>query len=64
MNAARRWAANTAWILAGIILYAVCIDVFGGYPQFFSEVLSWVALAAIVGAGVLVWVRHERDGER
>jgi uncharacterized membrane protein YdcZ (DUF606 family) len=64
VNAARRWVANAAWILAGIVLYAVCIDVFGGYPRFATEFWSWVALAAIVAAGVVVWVRHERRGDR
>jgi hypothetical protein len=56
----RRWAANLAWIVLGVGLYAICIDIFGGYPQVHSEALSWAAVVLIVLAGALVWYRHER----
>ncbi|MEX0428534.1 hypothetical protein AB3X52_12960 [Nocardioides sp. DS6] len=59
-----RWLANLAWIVAGVVIYAICIDVFGGYPQAHSEVLSWLAVVALVGAGLGVWVWHERHGDR
>jgi hypothetical protein len=59
---ARRLAVNVAWIIAGIIGFGVCIDVFGGYPQVHSEALDWAVVVLIVLAGALVWFRHERHG--
>jgi hypothetical protein len=59
-RALRRWAANLAWIVLGVGLYAICIDIFGGYPQVHSEALDWAAVVLIVLAGALVWYRHER----
>jgi uncharacterized membrane protein YdcZ (DUF606 family) len=62
---ARRWAANLAWTVAGILIYALCIDVFGGYPRYHTEALSLAALILMVLLGVSVWCRHERrDDER
>jgi hypothetical protein len=59
-RALRRWAANLAWIVLGVGLYAICIDIFGGYPQAHSEGLSWAAVVLIVLAGAAIWYRHER----
>lgn len=56
----RRWFANVVWFLAGVLLYAVCIDVFGGYPQVHSELLSWIAVIVLVLLGAGVWYWHER----
>jgi hypothetical protein len=58
----RRRAANLLWILLGIVAYAVCIDIFGGYPQVHSEALDWAAVVLIVLAGALAWYWHERHG--
>ena len=62
LRVARRLAANVAWIIVGVIAFAVCIDVFGGYPQVHSEALDWAAVVLIVLAGALVWFWHERHG--
>jgi uncharacterized membrane protein YdcZ (DUF606 family) len=62
---ARRWAANLAWTVAGILIYALCIDVFGGYPRYHTEALNLAALILLVLLGVTVWYCHERrDDER
>jgi hypothetical protein len=62
---ARRWPANLAWTLAGILIYGLCIDVFGGYPRYHTEALNLAALILLVLLGVSVWYRHERrDDER
>lgn len=47
----------------GVLLYALCIDVFGGYPRYHSEALSWIGVVGLaVGAGV-IWVVDERRHE-
>jgi hypothetical protein len=55
-----RRIANLLWVIAGVLLYAICINMFGGYPRVHSEALNWVAVVLIVLAGALVWFRHER----
>jgi hypothetical protein len=59
-----RLLSNLVWILAGVVIYAICIDVFGGYPQAHSEVLSWIAVVVLIVAGAGVWLWHERHGDR
>jgi hypothetical protein len=59
-----RWAANLAWMVLGVGLYAICINMFGGYPQVHSEALNWAAVVLIVLAGALAWYRHERRDPR
>jgi uncharacterized membrane protein YidH (DUF202 family) len=54
-----RLAANLAWVIGGVGIYAICIDIFGGYPQVHSEALDWAAVVLIVLAGALVWYWHE-----
>lgn len=58
-----RVVANLAWIVLGVVLYAVCVGVFGGYPQVHSELLTWVAIAVLALLGALVWYRHERSDD-
>jgi hypothetical protein len=59
---ARKLAADLAWFIAGVAAFAICIDIFGGYPQVHSEALDWAAVVLIVLAGALAWIRHERHG--
>jgi hypothetical protein len=56
----RRRLADAAWIVLGVGLYAICVDIFGGYPQVHSEALSWAAVILIVVLGAVIWYRHER----
>jgi hypothetical protein len=60
---ARRRAANLAWTVAGILIYFLCIDTFGGYPSVHSETLNLIALIVLILLGALVWYRHERRDE-
>jgi uncharacterized membrane protein YdcZ (DUF606 family) len=60
----RRWPTNLIWVVLGVLLYAACIDVFGGYPQVHSEALNWIAVVVLVLLGAFVWYRDEqRDDE-
>jgi uncharacterized membrane protein YdcZ (DUF606 family) len=60
---ARRWLANVVWTVVGVLLYAVCIDVFGGYPRFHTEVLEWAGVVVLVLLGIAAWVWHQRHGD-
>ncbi|BDZ57691.1 MULTISPECIES: hypothetical protein [Barrientosiimonas] len=46
-----------------VLLYAVSIDMFAGYPQVHSELLNLLGVALIILAGLVVWIRHERRDE-
>jgi uncharacterized membrane protein YdcZ (DUF606 family) len=59
----RRWLANFLWTIAGVLLYAVCIDVFGGYPRYHTEALDWAGVVVLVLLGIAIWVRHQRHGD-
>jgi len=67
MKALGRWAGRIGLIALGVVIYAVCINVFGGYPKFHTEALTWVAVAALAVFGGVVWIiderRSTRDGE-
>jgi O-antigen/teichoic acid export membrane protein len=60
---ARRWLVNLIWTIVGVGLYAVCINIFGGYPRWHSETLSWIAIIVIMALAALVWYRHERNDD-
>jgi hypothetical protein len=59
----RRWVANAIWVIVGVGLYAICINIFSGYPSWHSEALSWIAVAVIVILGAVVWYRHEQHDD-
>lgn len=59
----RRWVANAIWTIVGVGLYAICINMFSGYPRWHSEALSWVAVVVIVVLGAQVWYWHERHDD-
>ena len=61
---ARRWLANLGWIVTGVVLAAVSVDVFGGYPQVHSDLLNMIALILVIVAGVVVWYVDERRNRR
>lgn len=61
---ARRWAANLAWMSAGVLSYAVCVDMFGGYPRYHTRALDLAAIIVLILLGVAVWRRHERRDDQ
>jgi hypothetical protein len=60
---ARRWLVNAIWTIVGVGLYAICINLFAGYPRWHSETLNWIAVIVIMILGALVWYRHERHDD-
>jgi putative flippase GtrA len=57
----RRLAANVVWVVVGVGLFAICIDVFGGYPSWHSEALDWIAVVVIMVLAAVVWYWYDRD---
>ena len=51
-------------VLLGIVLYTVCINMYGGYPEVYSDWINRAAIAVIVVVAVVVFLRHERHSER
>lgn len=60
--ARRRWA-DVAWTVGGVALYALCINMFGGYPAVHSEALNSAGVGLVVVLGIVVWYRDERDDD-
>jgi uncharacterized membrane protein YdcZ (DUF606 family) len=58
----RRRIANVAWIVAGVLLLAISIDIFGGYPAWHSEALDWTAVIVIMILAAVIWIWYERTG--
>jgi cytochrome c-type biogenesis protein CcmH/NrfF len=60
----RNWVLWTlrkvALIVAGVVLYAVCIGMFGGYPQFHTALLTWIAVVGLSVAAGIIWIVDER----
>ena len=46
----------------GVLLYALCIDMFSGYPQYYTDWLSRAGIAVLVLFGIGGWVWHARTG--
>ena len=59
----RRWLANLGWIVGGVVIYAVCNGIFGGYPRWHTAELSSLVVVALVVLGAIVWYRDEHDDE-
>jgi hypothetical protein len=59
----RRWLANLVWTILGIALYAMCINVFGGYPRYHTEVLTWAGVCVFILLGIGVWVWFQRHDD-
>jgi len=50
--------------MAGVVLAAICLGVFGGYPRAHSALLNLIALVLVIAAGALVWYVDERRERR
>jgi len=55
-----RLLANIAWTALGVVMYWTCSNIFGGYPQAHSELLSWLAVGLIMLTGAIVWLVYPR----
>lgn len=50
---------RTAWVVLGVLLYALCINVFSKYPQYHSATLTWIGVIALSVFAAVVWLREE-----
>jgi hypothetical protein len=59
-----RFVVRTLWTVASVIvallLYFVCQGVFAGYPQYGTDVLTYIAVALIALTGGAAWVVDHR----
>jgi hypothetical protein len=49
-----------AYTVAAIVVYAISINMFGGYPQVDSLLLNIIAVVLIALTGGLAWIIDER----
>ena len=57
-----------AGIIGGLFCYFVCQGMFAGYPEYGTDVLSWIGMLVIMAAGAAAWIvdhlRIDRDDEQ
>jgi hypothetical protein len=46
--------------LLALVLYWICDDLFSGYPQYHTKLLSWIVMIAICVGGGITWIVDER----
>jgi hypothetical protein len=56
---------TVAGIIAGLFCYFVCQGMFAGYPQYGTDILSWIGMLVIMAAGGAAWIIDHRriDGD-
>jgi hypothetical protein len=64
LRAARRIIVKTLQIIAGIIgatfLYFLCERVFAGYPQYGTDILTYIGLTLVMATGGAAWIIDQR----
>ncbi|GAA1482703.1 hypothetical protein GCM10009624_31430 [Gordonia sinesedis] len=63
MNAVVAVLRVIAGIVVGVLLYALCIDMFGGYPEYHTAELTRVAVGLLVVVGIGIWIWHSKVGD-
>jgi hypothetical protein len=49
-----------AGVLGGVLSYVVCVGIFAGYPQYYTNVLSIIGVAVLALTGGVAWIIDER----
>ena len=64
LRAARRILVKTLLIIAGtigaILLYFLCERVFAGYPQYGTDILTYIGLTLVMATGGTAWIIDQR----
>jgi hypothetical protein len=47
-------------VLGGVLSYSVCIGIFAGYPQYYTNVLSIIGMVILALTGGVAWIIDER----
>jgi hypothetical protein len=60
----RRILAKTLWTIVGIIgailIFFFCQDVFAGYPQYGTDIITYVGLTIFMAIAAFAWVIDHR----
>lgn len=59
-----RATLTMAGIAGALFCYFVCQGMFAGYPEYGTEILSWVGMLAIMAAGGAAWIMDHRRIDR
>jgi uncharacterized membrane protein YphA (DoxX/SURF4 family) len=49
-----------AGVLGGVLSYLVCVGIFAGYPQYYTNVLSLIGMVLLALTGGVAWIIDER----
>lgn len=64
LRAARPILVKTLLIIAGttgaILLYFLCERVFAGYPQYGTDILTYIGLTLVMAIGGAAWIIDQR----
>ena len=64
LPAARRILVKTLLIIAGtigaLLLYFLCERVFAGYPQYGTDILTYIGLTLVMATGGAAWIIDQR----
>ena len=64
LRAARRILVKTVLIISGtigaILLYFLCERVFAGYPQYGTDILTYIGLTLVMAIGGAAWIVDQR----
>ena len=47
-------------VLGGVLSYCVCVGIFTGYPQYYTNVLSIIGMVVLALTGGVAWIIDER----
>jgi hypothetical protein len=61
---AGRIAVKTLWIIAGtiggILILALCQDTFAGYPQYGTDIMTYIGLTIVMAIAAYAWIIDHR----
>jgi hypothetical protein len=59
-----RTVVKALWIIAGIIggilIFALCQDVFAGYPQYGTDIMTYIGLTIVMAVAAFAWIIDHR----
>jgi hypothetical protein len=59
-----RVVLTIAGIIGGLFCYFVCQGMFAGYPEYGTDVFSWIGMLVIMAAGTVAWIVDHRRIDR
>ena len=56
----RRIGLIVAGVIGAILCYCVCQSVFAGYPQYGTDVLTYIGVTFVAATGGIAWIIDHR----